>query len=282
MVRKPAHSGLPRDPFRHCFPDPGSPGFLAGIVTSQAISVGQSVRPWIQQQIENPSSLDDIMRSLPFAEHIHPYRKEILQKGGEIVGALSKYLLNSFQAITLGTVNLVFLMFIFLYTTFFFLIDGIKVLEKVLYYLPLEDQDERRMLNKFTSVTRATLKGTAVIGLAQGGLAGLALWTVGIHSALFWSVIMVVLSILPGIGTALVWGPAALFIAFGGSYAKAIGLAAFCGLVVGQRGQFPAPGPGGQGHPDARTDDPFRGPSAASCSSASRAWSSVRSSPPSS
>ena len=216
-------------------------GFLAGIVTSQAISVGQNVRPWIQQQIENPSSLDDIMRSLPFAEHIHPYRKEILQKGGEIVGAISKYLLNSFQAITLGTVNLIFLMFIFLYTTFFFLIDGIKVLEKMLYYLPLEDKDERRMLNKFTSVTRATLKGTAVIGLAQGGLAGLALWAVGIHSALFWSVIMVVLSILPGIGTALVWGPAALFLAFGGYYAKAIGLAAFCGVVVGSVDNFLRP-----------------------------------------
>ena len=37
---------------------------------------------------------------------------------------------------------------------------------------PLEDEDERRMLDRFTSVTRATLKGTAVIGVIQGGLAG--------------------------------------------------------------------------------------------------------------
>jgi predicted PurR-regulated permease PerM len=216
-------------------------GFLAGIVTNQAINVGQSVRPWIQEQISNPSMLDDLMLSLPFAEQIHPYREEILRKGGEIVGTVSGYLLNSFQAITLGTVNFLFLTFIFLYTTFFFLIDGIKVLEKVLYYLPLKDRDERRMLNKFTSVTRATLKGTAVIGLVQGGLAGLALWTVGVESALFWSVVMFLLSVVPGIGSALVWGPAALFLAIGGHYGKALFLVAFCGVVVGSADNFLRP-----------------------------------------
>ncbi len=216
-------------------------GFLAGVVTNQAINVGQSVRPWIQEQIANPSVFDDLMRSLPFAEQIHPYRKEILQKAGEIVGTISGYLLSSFQAITLGTVNFLFLTFIFLYTTFFFLIDGIKVLEKVLYYLPLKDQDERRMLDKFTSVTRATLKGTAVIGLIQGGLAGLAFWTVGINSALFWSVVMFLLSVIPGIGSALVWGPAALFLAIGGHYAKAVFLAVFCGVVVGSVDNFLRP-----------------------------------------
>ena len=120
-----------------------------------------------------------------------------------------------------------------LYTMFFFLMDGDKLLHKILYYLPLHDQDERLMLNKFTSVTRATLKGTAVIGILQGGLAGIAFWVVGIPSSVFWGTIMAVLSIIPGIGTALVWGPAVIILAAGGDFLKAGGLGLFCALFIG-------------------------------------------------
>ena len=214
---------------------------LLGIVTNQAFHVAKSVSPWVQKQIANPNVFDDLLQRLPFYDHIAPYRELILRKGGEIVQSMSRYLLNSISSFTYQTVHIVFMTFIFLYAMFFFLIEGDKVLEKILYYLPLQDQDERRMLNKFTSVTRATLKGTAVIGILQGGLAGLALWVVGIKSALFWGVIMTVLSIIPAFGTALVWGPAAIILAVSGYYAKAIGLALFCGIVVGSIDNFLRP-----------------------------------------
>ena len=97
------------------------------------------------------------------------------------------------------------------------------------------------MLEKFTSVTRATLKGTAVIGILQGIVAGLAFAVVGIPSAVFWGTIMTILSVIPGIGSALVWGPAAVILAASGHYAKAIGLALFCGLVVGSLDNFLRP-----------------------------------------
>jgi predicted PurR-regulated permease PerM len=133
------------------------------------------------------------------------------------------------------------MMFIMLYTMFFFLMDGNKLIDKILYYLPLEDHDERRMLNKFTSVTRATLKGTAVIGLLQGVLAGAAFAVVGIQSAVFWGAIMAVLSFIPGIGSALVWGPAVIILAATGHAAKAVGLGVFCAAVVGSIDNFLRP-----------------------------------------
>jgi predicted PurR-regulated permease PerM len=89
------------------------------------------------------------------------------------------------------------------------------------------------MLDKFTSVARATLKGTLVIGVLQGGLAGLAFSVVGISSAVFWGTIMAVLSIIPSVGSALVWGPAAIILIASGHLAKGIGLAIFCAVVVG-------------------------------------------------
>jgi predicted PurR-regulated permease PerM len=62
------------------------------------------------------------------------------------------------------------------------------------------------MLTQFASITRATVKGTLVIGIIQGTLAGIAFWVAGIEGAALWGTIMTILSIIPGIGAALVVG----------------------------------------------------------------------------
>ena len=208
-------------------------GGLLGIVTAQAIKVGEAVTPWVAQQLAEPDAISDALKSLPFYDKIEPYRSLILTKAGQLVGYISGFLINRLQSVTLGTVNFIFMLFIMLYTMFFFFIDGQKLIDKILYYLPLKDHDERLILNKFTSVTRATLKGTAVIGILQGGLAGIAFAVVGIDSAVFWGTIMAVLSFIPGIGAALVWGPAVIILAATGHPAKAIGLGVFCAAVIG-------------------------------------------------
>ena len=214
---------------------------LLGIVVGQAIKVGESVTPWIQNQVAQPGALSQLLQKMPFYEYIAPYRETIFEKAGALVGTVSSFFIDSLSSFTMGTVNFLFMFFIFLYTMFFFLMDGDKLLEKILYYLPLEDRDEQKLLKRFTSVTRATLKGTAVIGIIQGGLAGLALWVVGIPSAVFWGAIMAVLSVIPGIGTGLVWGPVGIVLIAGGHYGRGIGLILFCGVVVGGIDNFLRP-----------------------------------------
>ena len=208
-------------------------GALMGIVTAQAIKIGQTVTPWVEAQIAQPGEFHKLLSSLPFYDKLAPYSDIIWSKAGQFIGSISRFLISSLSSATMGAVNMLFMAFVMLYSMFFFFLDGEKLLYKILYYLPLQDQDEQRMLDKFTSVTRATLKGTAVIGILQGGLAGFAFWVVGIPSAVFWGTIMAVLSIIPGVGTALIWGPAAIILAAGGSFLKAGGLAVFCAIVVG-------------------------------------------------
>jgi predicted PurR-regulated permease PerM len=207
-------------------------GFM-GIVTAQAIKVGQMVTPWVQKKIAEPDAFFSLLKSLPYFDQIAPYRELLFQKAGEMVGGLSAFLIQSLSSGAKGTMNFLFSTFVLLYSMYFFLIDGYQLVNKILYYLPLEDADEQRLLARFTSVARATLKGTAVIGMLQGGLAGVAFAVVGIPSPAFWGLIMILLSILPGIGTALVWVPAAVILAASGHTAKALGLALFCGLAVG-------------------------------------------------
>ena len=214
---------------------------LMGIVMNQAIKVGHSVTPWVQKQIAEPDAFFTSLKSLPYFDQIAPYREILIQKAGELVGGISGFLINSLSSATLGTMTFLFTTFVLLYTMYFFLMDGDKLINKILYYLPLENEDEQRMMARFTSVARATIKGTAIIGVLQGSLAGIAFVVAGIPSPVFWGMIMVLLSILPGIGTALVWVPAVIILGAAGHMGKAIGLAVFCGAVVGSLDNFLRP-----------------------------------------
>lgn len=206
---------------------------LAGAVTSEALRVAENVRPWIDARIAEPSLLDDAIRRLPYIEHLEPHRAEIMKRGAEVVGAIGTFLANSVSAATRGTVLFFFHFFLLIYTMFFFLKDGPHMLQATMLYLPLDERDKEQMLDKFTSVTRATLKGTVLIGVTQGGLAGLAFWVAGIDGVIFWTTLMIVLSVVPGIGAALVWVPAVILLVAQGAIAQGIGLALFCGVVVG-------------------------------------------------
>ncbi len=62
-------------------------------------------------------------------------------------------------------------------------------------------------------MSRATIKGTLVIGVVQGALAGIGFAVAGIQGAVFWGTLMTVLSIIPGLGTALVWVPTVIYLA---------------------------------------------------------------------
>lgn len=206
---------------------------LASVVASEALRVAAEVRPWIEGRLEERTWLDAAIRRVPFFQELEPYRDEILARGAELVGNLGTVLANALSSATRGTVVFFFHFFILLYSMFFFLTDGPRMLQSLMWYLPLGEADKERMLGKFISVTRATLKGTVLIGLIQGSLSGLAFWVVGIDGAIFWTALMIVLSIIPAIGAALVWVPAAILLVAQGALWEGVGLAAFCGLVVG-------------------------------------------------
>jgi predicted PurR-regulated permease PerM len=207
-------------------------GFL-GIVASQAVNVSQSVGPWVDQQISQPGQLDRLLNKVPYYEKLQNYQDLILTKLGELAANTGTFLVNSVTAATKGTASFLLSLFIMLYAMFFFLIDGRTILNKILYYMPLGPKEENRMVEKFISVTRATIKGTLVIGLIQGTLAGFAFFLAGVGGAAFWGTIMAVLSIIPGVGAAIVWIPAVVYLFVIGKTVTAIGLFVWCVAVVG-------------------------------------------------
>lgn len=206
---------------------------IFSIVVSQAADLADRLVPVVQKQILTPGAVTELLSKLPFYDSLQPYRSMLLNLAGDMSSGLSGWAVDMAQTFTKGTISSAVSLLIILYTMFFLFIDGDRFLYYLLYYIPLNDDDETKLLARFLSVTRATLKGTAVIGFLQGGLAGAALALAGIPSALFWAVTMMFLSVVPGIGGAIVWIPATLYLFFSGQVLAAIFVGVFCAVVVG-------------------------------------------------
>ncbi|GAA5525322.1 putative transport protein Rv1101c [Microbulbifer aestuariivivens] len=133
------------------------------------------------------------------------------------------------NAIALGqnTMNFFLMLGLMLYLTFFLIRDGHWLVELLIRALPLGDERERLLLDKFAEVTRATIKGNLVVAITQGTLGGLIFWVLGLPAPLLWGVAMTLLSLLPAVGAAIIWFPAALFLYATGDVVKASILMAF-------------------------------------------------------
>lgn len=119
------------------------------------------------------------------------------------------------------------------YLAFFLLRDGHQLVELMIRALPLGDERERLLFAKFAEVTRATVKGNLLIAIIQGALGGFIFWVLDLKGALLWGVVMAVMSLLPAVGAALVWAPAAIYLAAIGELVSAAVLTAFGAVVIG-------------------------------------------------
>jgi len=118
------------------------------------------------------------------------------------------------QALILGqnAAQFAVLAALMLYILYFFIRDGERIVGLLIGALPLGDVREKRLFERFVVVSRATVKGTIVVAAVQGALGGILFWIVGLPAVVLWGVVMAVLSILPVVGTVMVWGPGAIYL----------------------------------------------------------------------
>ena len=139
------------------------------------------------------------------------------------------------QAVSIGqdTIRIVVFFFLMLYLLFFFLRDGPKIVDGLVRALPFGDDRERHLLERFAQVSRATIKGTLVVGVVQGIIGGVLFALLGIGAPVLWGVIMALLSIIPAVGPAIVWIPAAILLLVRGEIVEGIVLIGAGSLVIG-------------------------------------------------
>ena len=156
---------------------------------------------------------------------------DLIEKADDFLISASKMLYQSVSTISTNVINFFVSLFIFVYLTFFFLRDGDKILQHCMDAFPMKNEDESYLLDQFQKTTRATIKGTVMVALAQGFLGYLTLLLIGINGALIWGAVMALLSIVPAVGTVLVWLPIALVLFLNGEIMDA-SLLIFSGVFI--------------------------------------------------
>jgi predicted PurR-regulated permease PerM len=139
------------------------------------------------------------------------------------------------KALTIGqnTFEFVVALFLMLYLLFFLLRDGDVLSRRIRDAIPLHPDRQRNLAGRFTTVIRATIKGNLVVALMQGALTGLIFWILGLGAPVLLGVVSALLSLLPAIGAAIVWVPAAIYLFAIGEVWRSVVLVLFCALVIG-------------------------------------------------
>lgn len=189
-------------------------------------------------ELDPRRSLEDIRSSLPqWAMNLITDLEST--RIGDVMERLSTALVQGGQfvagqilSIGQATLNFLLSVFVMLYLLFYLLRDGRTLLGYAQRALPLPPEQQRVLFSKLTATVRGTLKGDIVIAFVQGVLGGLIFWVLGLGTPILWGAVMAVLSLLPVVGTGLVWGPAALYLLVTGSVAEGIGLFAYGALVI--------------------------------------------------
>lgn len=211
------------------------PLFLMGLaVASEATGLYQRLT---SNETDLIGSLQSLEQMLPVAsdllDRIGLNLEEVQQQLSDAAVGISQYLASRVVTFGQNALRVVGLFFLMLYLLFFFLRDGRQLLDTISGLLPLGDVRERRLFAKFAEVSRATIKGTIVIGLVQGVLGGLIFWALGIEGATLWGVVMTVLSFLPAVGAALVWAPASVILMATDQLVKGLLLLILGTLIIG-------------------------------------------------
>jgi predicted PurR-regulated permease PerM len=116
---------------------------------------------------------------------------------------------------------------------FFFLKDGSKFRKNIMNLSPLADEYNHEISNKLEISIKSVLKGTLLIAMIQGILAGVGFLIFGIPNSTLWGSVATIAALIPGLGTALVIGPCVLYLFFTGATLKAVGLLIWGAVMVG-------------------------------------------------
>ena len=194
------------------------------LVTIEAAGLYETVRPHLETAIADGDStirgvLDRIgvpvdgspgsplfewLETLPFQQQdIAPSLSGLAGTTGNLAASLINWTSR-------GTLSLLLNLFVVVFTMYYFFRDGDRIVARIKYLSPLDPRYEDILAERLISVSRATIKGLLILGVIQGGIGTLTLWLAGAEAPLLWGTVMIVLSVVPVLGTWIIMYPIAL------------------------------------------------------------------------
>ncbi|MGJ0509771.1 MAG: AI-2E family transporter [Methylocystis sp.] len=149
----------------------------------------------------------------------------IAARGGEFVTNVGASLLKQ----STGQIITMVLAF---YMLFFFLRDRNAALDALVRVSPFSRIETGKIIVRVRDTIYATIYGTLAVAVLQGTLGGVAFWWLGFPSPALWAVVMTVISIIPVLGSFVIWIPATIYLAVEDRWADAIALGLWGGVVI--------------------------------------------------
>ncbi len=153
--------------------------------------------------------------------------------GMRALRAVSEFLVNHSASVLSGFTRFVVSFFIMLFGLYYLFIYGRQILSELRGLIPLRPEHQEMIAEKFRAIARATFGGALATALIQGTAGGLVFMIFGLPSPLLWGAVMSFLSLVPLVGTALVWGPVVIYYLLTGAIWKGLLLLVIFGGVVG-------------------------------------------------
>lgn len=144
---------------------------------------------------------------------VNPTRRELTELSDNLLSSESRKRILQAGANTVGYfISLLAGIVIMLIAVFFFLVDGRAMIQTILKLSPLKSDYEKMLIDEFVSISRAVVLATVLSALAQGVLAGIGFWIAGLNSILLLTFAATLLAMVPFVGAAVVWFPAAIWL----------------------------------------------------------------------
>ncbi len=219
--------------------------FILTMLTMQSIDLYGTVSDFLsngglRKALENPSVIRAQAWIDRYLSILGGQEINIKAKAAETVQKISGYFIAGGQRVAGNAVGMVGSFFLMLFTLFYLLVDGETMVTYIRQALPLPEPRSRRLMERFVDVTQASFIGTFGVAVAQGILGGAALAVAGMEGV-FWGLIMCFASLIPVVGTAMIWVPAAAYLLLSGRWLAATLLVAWSAVVVGSADNFLRP-----------------------------------------
>ena len=181
---------------------------------------------------ETAQAIESWLFRFPYiGEYLRSQDIHIEDMFGNVSGG-SSTVLSFLEALYGGAAGFVFWIFSLFFTLFYFLIDGERAVRFLKRMSPLADDEDEELMKDFVSMSRAIIKGSLVVALVQGVLGGIGFAVAGLSSPAIWGAVMGIFSLIPFIGTGIVWFPAGLWLLFSGETWQGIFLLAFGASII--------------------------------------------------
>lgn len=202
---------------------------VASLFVREAVSISRGVQHSIVEQ-----HAPVIAKTWSWIAHHVPGldpRADVFEMLEQGIEKQAGYLAEQLGTILKNIAAFIFDLFVMIFAMVYFFRDGSQIIRGVRSILPFDAEHRETMINQARNLISASVVTSLIVAVIQGALGGVGFALVGLPTPVFWGVVMAFFSLIPVVGSGLIFVPASLWLGFTGHWGRALVLLLICAGV---------------------------------------------------